>query len=106
LGKERYNEIMNRINSIEAKVDRLIVQQTQQMAAVHVPTPDVEPPVSCISDEVTRQLQREASSPGNFAALQLPHILPELFGPTNKRYLFNGMGGKQEICLQKKEMLP
>jgi hypothetical protein len=63
--------------------------------------------VSCISDELTRQLQREASSPGHFAALLLPHILPELFGPTNKRYLFNwnGTGGKQEISPQKKEML-
>jgi hypothetical protein len=70
-------------------------------------SPKVEPPVSCLSDKVTRQLQREASSPGHFAALILPNILPEIFGPTNKGFLFNwnGTGGKQKRCLQKKEMI-
>ncbi|XP_060573054.1 uncharacterized protein LOC132730980 isoform X4 [Ruditapes philippinarum] len=106
---KRLNKLVVNVNTLESKVDNLtlMVRQRNNESIVMNESYEVDPPTNSLPEELIRQLKREARSPGHFAALLLPHVLPELFDTTNKRFLYNlnGTSGKEKICPEKREII-
>ena len=113
----RMTAIENTAQRIENKLDQVLVLLCQQRT--HAEPRDNEPStverlgVDADAEEITLDTEflqlsyRKANNCGHFAAIIVPKVFPELFGPMRLRLQYNWEGnkGKQALDEQRKNVL-
>lgn len=108
------NEILSNQHKQQQMLELLLSKMSEiQDNATQVPGvpvaishPDIDeetvPSDYAIDSDVLREMARESSSAGNFAAHLMQKLFPELFGVANLRFQYNWYGGgvlkKKELC--------